>query len=199
MPAALRLVGDRPVVEMPTSTGTLRRMERVGVLEFTLKGQPLTLARFRRGRHARIETLFVPFADRDDAARKRTRPGVTWTSHPTPTGIYAIDFNKAYNPYCAYNDDVRVSVPAAVESVEARRFARAVRKATEGMMSRPLQAIVFDFDGVIANSEPLHLAAFQQALADDGVELSATTTTRGISATTTWGCSRHWGGIAGCR
>ena len=33
-------------------------------------------------------------------------------------------------------------------------------------MSRPLQAIVFDFDGVIANSEPLHLLAFQQALAD---------------------------------
>ena len=40
-------------------------------------------------------------------------------------------------------------------------------------MSRPLQAIVFDFDGVIANSEPLHLLAFQQALAEDGVELSA--------------------------
>ena len=29
-------------------------------------------------------------------------------------------------------------------------------------MSRPLRAIVFDFDGVIANSEPLHLLAFQQ-------------------------------------
>jgi HAD superfamily hydrolase (TIGR01509 family) len=41
-------------------------------------------------------------------------------------------------------------------------------------MSRPLQAIVFDFDGVIANSEPLHLLAFQQALAEDGLELSAT-------------------------
>ena len=40
-------------------------------------------------------------------------------------------------------------------------------------MSRCLQAIVFDFDGVIANSEPLHLLAFQQALAEDGVELSA--------------------------
>jgi beta-phosphoglucomutase len=40
-------------------------------------------------------------------------------------------------------------------------------------MSRPLQAIVFDFDGVIANSEPLHLKAFQQALAEDGIALSA--------------------------
>lgn len=40
-------------------------------------------------------------------------------------------------------------------------------------MTRALQAIVFDFDGVIANSEPLHLQAFQQALADEGIELSA--------------------------
>ena len=36
-----------------------------------------------------------------------------------------------------------------------------------------LQAIVFDFDGVIANSEPLHLQAFQQTLAEDNVELTA--------------------------
>ena len=41
-------------------------------------------------------------------------------------------------------------------------------------MSVPaLQAIIFDFDGVIADSEPLHLRAFQQALAEDGIELSA--------------------------
>jgi HAD superfamily hydrolase (TIGR01509 family) len=35
-----------------------------------------------------------------------------------------------------------------------------------------LQAIVFDFDGVIANSEPLHLQAFQLALAEEGIELT---------------------------
>jgi beta-phosphoglucomutase len=37
---------------------------------------------------------------------------------------------------------------------------------------RGLQAIVFDFDGVIANSEPLHLHAFQEVLAEEGVSLS---------------------------
>jgi HAD superfamily hydrolase (TIGR01509 family) len=36
----------------------------------------------------------------------------------------------------------------------------------------PLKAVVFDFDGVIANSEPLHLRAFQDVLADRGVTLS---------------------------
>jgi beta-phosphoglucomutase len=40
-------------------------------------------------------------------------------------------------------------------------------------MTRSLHAIVFDFDGVIANSEPLHLMAFQQVLAEEGLELSA--------------------------
>jgi beta-phosphoglucomutase len=35
-----------------------------------------------------------------------------------------------------------------------------------------LQAIVFDFDGVIANSEPLHLQAFQQTLAEEDIDLT---------------------------
>src|SRR3970040_26622 len=36
-----------------------------------------------------------------------------------------------------------------------------------------LQAVVFDFDGVLANSEPLHLRAFQSVLSARGLALSA--------------------------
>ena len=36
----------------------------------------------------------------------------------------------------------------------------------------PLRGIVFDFDGVIADTEPAHLAAFQDVLADTGLSLS---------------------------
>ena len=36
----------------------------------------------------------------------------------------------------------------------------------------PLKAIVFDFDGVIANSEPLHFRAYRDVLAEEGVVLS---------------------------
>ena len=39
-------------------------------------------------------------------------------------------------------------------------------------MTSALQAIIFDFDGVIADSEPLHFRAFQQALAEEGIELA---------------------------
>lgn len=35
-----------------------------------------------------------------------------------------------------------------------------------------LQAIVFDYDGVLADTEPLHLRAFQETLAPRGVELT---------------------------
>ncbi|MEO8258535.1 MAG: HAD family phosphatase [Acidobacteriota bacterium] len=35
-----------------------------------------------------------------------------------------------------------------------------------------IRAVIFDFDGVIANSEPLHFAAFRDVLAADGVALS---------------------------
>ena len=35
-----------------------------------------------------------------------------------------------------------------------------------------LRAIVFDFDGVIANSEPLHFQAFRDVLAGEGRALS---------------------------
>jgi len=40
-------------------------------------------------------------------------------------------------------------------------------------MTGALQSIVFDFDGVIADSEPLHFRAFQRTLADEGIELTA--------------------------
>jgi HAD superfamily hydrolase (TIGR01509 family) len=35
-----------------------------------------------------------------------------------------------------------------------------------------LQAIIFDFDGVIADSEPLHLRAYQEVLQKAGIELT---------------------------
>jgi beta-phosphoglucomutase len=40
------------------------------------------------------------------------------------------------------------------------------------MPLRALQAIVFDFDGVIADSEMLHLRAYQHVLADEGVSIT---------------------------
>jgi uncharacterized protein len=101
VPASLKLADQRPVFEMPTSTGKLRRMQRVGVLEFTFQGQPMTLGAFVPEGEA-VVNLFVPFADQTTG--KETYPAGRYLDlHPTSTGFYTVDFNKAYNPYCAYN------------------------------------------------------------------------------------------------
>ena len=38
----------------------------------------------------------------------------------------------------------------------------------------PLAGVIFDFDGVLADSEPLHLRAYQEVLAPRGIALSTT-------------------------
>jgi beta-phosphoglucomutase-like phosphatase (HAD superfamily) len=43
---------------------------------------------------------------------------------------------------------------------------------TSGKAPRALQAIVFDFDGVIVDSERLHLLAYQDVLGEEGVTLA---------------------------
>jgi uncharacterized protein (DUF1684 family) len=100
--ASLRLRDERPVFEMPTSTGTVRRMQLVGVLEFTLKGQPMTLGAFVEEGTQQISQLFVPFADLT-TGKDTYDAGRYLDLHPTATNIYEIDFNRAYNPYCAYS------------------------------------------------------------------------------------------------
>ena len=100
-PAELKLANERPVFDMPTSTGTIRKMERVGVLEFTLRGQPMSLAAFV-GQGEALEVLFVPFTDLTTG--KDTYPAGRYLEiRPTSTGFYNIDFNTAFNPTCAYN------------------------------------------------------------------------------------------------
>ena len=109
VPAQLRLSDQRPVVSMPTSTGTQRRYQRVGVLEFTLQNQSLSLGAFVEDGQPIVD-LFVPFVD--TTSGEETYPAGRYLDvHPTATGFYTIDFNKAYNPYCAYNESYECPYP----------------------------------------------------------------------------------------
>ena len=112
VPAQLKLADEpRPKVSMPTSTGTQRVYQRVGVLEFTLQNQSLTLAAFVPDGEPIVD-LFVPFAD--TTTGEETYPAGRYLDvHTTATGFYSIDFNKAYNPYCAYNESYECPYPPA--------------------------------------------------------------------------------------
>ena len=112
VPAALRLSKDRPVFDMPTSTGTNRKMQRVGVLEFTLEGTQMSLAAFVEDGTQQITSLFVPFADVTTGTETYSA-GRYLDLKPTATGFYVIDFNRAYNPTCAYNPTWECPFPPA--------------------------------------------------------------------------------------
>jgi uncharacterized protein (DUF1684 family) len=102
VPAVLRPSNERPTIEMPTSTGQLRTMMRVGRLEFTLRGEQLGLSAFIEAGTEDLTRLFVPFTDLTSGTE--TYPAGRYMDlQRTPTGLYVIDFNRAYHPYCYYN------------------------------------------------------------------------------------------------
>ena len=109
VPAQLNRIDDPTIIEMPTSTGTSRKMRRVGTLAFTLKGQPLKLTAFNEvGEDP--SRLFVPFSDLTSGTE--TYPaGRFMDLDRNRTGIYEVDFNRAYIPYCYYNPTYECPYP----------------------------------------------------------------------------------------
>jgi uncharacterized protein (DUF1684 family) len=108
-PAVLKPIDDKTIIEMPTSTGTNRQMRRVGTLEFTLKGTPMKLLAFNEvGTDPR--SLFVAFSDLTSGTETYAA-GRFMDLTRNATGIYEVDFNRAYHPYCYYNPTYECPLP----------------------------------------------------------------------------------------
>lgn len=111
------LAGGRPFI-MQTSDDDEREYERHALLRFTLDGQEYHLTAYRTPDADEDESLFVPF--RDAQAGKETygagrylevAPPHTHGGDEAPHVI--LDFNLAYNPYCAYNPGYSCPLPPA--------------------------------------------------------------------------------------
>jgi uncharacterized protein (DUF1684 family) len=110
VPAELSVARGSDVLEIPTSTGQRRRMRRIGTLKFTLKDQPLTLTAFMEADSRDMQRLFVPFGDLTNG--NETYPGGRYLDlDRTATGIYDLDFNRAYHPYCVFNPEYDCPYP----------------------------------------------------------------------------------------
>jgi uncharacterized protein (DUF1684 family) len=110
VPAALDVNPAADVIEMSTSTGQRRRMRRIGTLRFTLQGQPLSLTAFVDASENDMRRLFVPFNDLTNGTE--TYPGGRYLDlERTATGIYDLDFNRAYSPFCVFNVNYDCPVP----------------------------------------------------------------------------------------
>lgn len=106
------LAGLKPATEqtrlmMPTSSGQLRQMIRLGTLEFTLKGQQMTLSAFTEGD---VNRLFVPFSDLTSGTETYAA-GRFLDLDRTASGVYELDFNRAYTPYCYFNASFECPYP----------------------------------------------------------------------------------------
>ena len=83
---------------METTTGNVQHYERFGSFSFEIDGQTVKLTIYR-SEHG----FFLPFVD--SLAGTETYPAGRYLEpDPLPGGRFFIDFNLAYNPYCAYND-----------------------------------------------------------------------------------------------
>jgi uncharacterized protein (DUF1684 family) len=112
IPASLQPVSGSAAVEMPTSTGKRRKMRRLGTLSFTLNGTPLSLGAFAEADDTSGRRLFVPFGDLTNGVE--TYPGGRYLDlDRTPTGLYDLDFNRAYHPFCLFNPAYDCPYPPA--------------------------------------------------------------------------------------
>lgn len=114
--ARVTRLADAVVFEMATSTGEPRRQVRYARLDVATPAGNASLFAYKdashthRGGHQEDRTLFVPF--RDATSAKETYGAARYLDLEEPDGDEVVlDFNLAYNPYCAYSEAYSCPLP----------------------------------------------------------------------------------------
>jgi uncharacterized protein (DUF1684 family) len=101
-------------VDIPTTDGITKPFTRAGHVRFDLDGEPVTLTVFREGERG---SLFIPFRDAS-AGSETYEVGRYLEPQSRPDGTLDIDFNYAYNPFCAYGEGWSCPIPPAENHVQ---------------------------------------------------------------------------------
>lgn len=89
---------DQQTIQIQTSTGEFQNYQKYGKIRFSVDVQQVELTVY-----ANQHGFFLPFID--SLAGVETYPAGRYLEpEPLPNGEFLIDFNQAYNPYCAYNE-----------------------------------------------------------------------------------------------
>jgi uncharacterized protein len=86
-------------------------MRYLGDLRFRLGGRELKLRVYHAGEGVGT-SVFVPFRDAT-SGRESYGPGRYLTLELNEADEYDLDFNRAFNPYCAYTEEYECSFPPA--------------------------------------------------------------------------------------
>lgn len=104
--ATLVKTEDAEPFDIPTSSGKTKKYRAYGKVNFELEGKPYTLTVYQSldliQQEKYRDYLFLPF--RDATNGKETYGGGKYMDLKIPKGdLMVLDFNRSYQPYCAYN------------------------------------------------------------------------------------------------
>lgn len=98
---------EQDKVQLPTTTGDIKTYSRYGKFRFEVDGKQAQLTLF-----GSPHGYFLPFVD-SLAGTETYGAGRYLDPEQLPDGKFLIDFNLAYNPYCAYNEFWNCPIPPA--------------------------------------------------------------------------------------
>ena len=114
---------DPEPFEMETTTTRRPIYVKYGEAHFTLQGEEIVLEIYQSDKAKQMEEfkehLFLPYKDLTNG--EESYGGGKFIDLKIPEGEYIIiDFNKAYNPYCAYNHKYSCPVPPEANHLNIR-------------------------------------------------------------------------------
>ncbi len=119
--AILEVTPNTAVFLMPTTTEKKNEERVYGILKFKIDGRPFQLEVYQSARLMEQEEykdyLFLPFTDLTNS--ETTYGGGRYIDLRIPdSNKIIVDFNKAYNPYCAYNKKYSCPIVPSVNHLD---------------------------------------------------------------------------------
>jgi hypothetical protein len=105
----LHRYGRTREIPLPDTGGTTIAVERFGRFVFRRDGKPFWLEVFRSLQGGALTVYFTDETNGTSTYGAGRYAAVSQLENST----YVIDFNSAYNPYCAYNEDYICPLPPA--------------------------------------------------------------------------------------
>jgi len=103
-------VEDKKMLEIPMSDGSVEKYLKHSYAEFEIKGQKVKLLLLQAAKESDKRNFFLAFADATSGTE--TYGGGRYLNlRQDGKNSITIDFNLAYNPYCAYNPEYACPLP----------------------------------------------------------------------------------------
>lgn len=120
--ASFKRTPNSKAFQMKTTTDRLPSYVKYGEASFSIDGKEYTLNIYQSevvSKNEYLDYLFLPFTDATNG--EDTYGGGRFIDLKIPNGnTIEIDFNKAYNPYCAYNHSYSCPIPPKENDLNVR-------------------------------------------------------------------------------